>query len=235
MLIERIKSLFRRNGNTQATTLRPTGSHEDFLVQETPELGKVVFSPLLPIVPFGAISSFDELTEPWLRDTLGDAIYDLGAWTCEQKLVISIERRGFYLHGEVASSKPESQEIYLTEMAVMDGDLQGVCSCSRTFEQVMTHGVLPTLGAHLPPCKHIAAVLISYMREQMQPTLERVISTCVCPVTRQSLIPGSQIYMCQNCGTAYSPEGWEFLQEVDKGRCCNCRAENTIHSFVLPA
>lgn len=234
MLIDRIKSLFRREGSTPSPAHRPTGTHEAFLANENPELRDVVFSPLLPALPMGTIGSFDEMTQEWLREKVGDALYELGEWTRDNQLVKSVKRQGFYLYGEVASSITDNKQIYLVELSIMDGQLQGICSCSRQFDQVLTQGALPQLGAHFPPCKHIAAVLISYQKEYMQPTLERNINACICPVTRQALKPGTQIYLCQQCGTAYSAEGWEFLVDVDKARCCNCHAQNTVQSFLLP-
>jgi hypothetical protein len=45
----------------------------------------------------------------------------------------------------------------------------------------------------------------------------------VCPVTRQSLTNDAPLYLCRDCNTAYSAEGWLFLRETDKGRCCQCR------------
>jgi hypothetical protein len=53
----------------------------------------------------------------------------------------------------------------------------------------------------------------------------------VCPVTRQSLQTGSFLYLCRNCNTAYSAEGWDFLRETDKGRCCHCRQVGTVVPF----
>jgi hypothetical protein len=45
----------------------------------------------------------------------------------------------------------------------------------------------------------------------------------VCPVTRKPLLKGTRFYVCRDCNTAYSVEGWDFLKQTDKGRCCNCR------------
>lgn len=53
----------------------------------------------------------------------------------------------------------------------------------------------------------------------------------ICPVTRQSLEKGGLLYLCQDCNTAYSAEGWDFLREMDKGRCCNCRSIGTVFPF----
>ena len=53
----------------------------------------------------------------------------------------------------------------------------------------------------------------------------------VCPVTRKSLQKGSSLYVCRECNTAYSIEGWEFLRQTDKGRCCNCRRIGSVMRF----
>lgn len=54
----------------------------------------------------------------------------------------------------------------------------------------------------------------------------------VCPVTRASLKKGSLFYVCRDCNTAYSAEGWAFLRETDKGRCCNCRHTGSVVPFT---
>ena len=53
----------------------------------------------------------------------------------------------------------------------------------------------------------------------------------ICPVTRKSLRRGSLFYLCRDCNTAYSVEGWEFLRRTDKGRCCNCRHIGSVVPF----
>ena len=54
----------------------------------------------------------------------------------------------------------------------------------------------------------------------------------VCPVTRQSLQTGSVLlYLCRDCNTSYSAEGWDFLKKMDKGRCCNCRHVGSVVPF----
>jgi hypothetical protein len=56
--------------------------------------------------------------------------------------------------------------------------------------------------------------------------------SCVCPVTRQSLRRGQKIYQCRQCKIAYSPEGWEFLRKMERGRCCGCKGKDTVFPFV---
>ncbi len=53
----------------------------------------------------------------------------------------------------------------------------------------------------------------------------------ICPVTRKSLQKGSPLYLCRECNTAYSVEGWDFLRKTDRGRCCNCRRIGTVVRF----
>jgi hypothetical protein len=53
-------------------------------------------------------------------------------------------------------------------------------------------------------------------------------TNCFCPVTRQQLKWGTKIYQCRACKMSYSVEGWEFLQQVDGGRCCGCRSKKTV-------
>ena len=50
----------------------------------------------------------------------------------------------------------------------------------------------------------------------------------VCPVTRKSLRKGDFLYLCRDCNTAYSAEGWDFLRNTDKGRCCYCRHSGSV-------
>ena len=56
---------------------------------------------------------------------------------------------------------------------------------------------------------------------------------CLCPVTRQMLTPGSKVYQCQQCRMVYSTEGWAFLCEADKGRCCGCGSQKTVFMTIL--
>ena len=235
MLRNRIKALFRRNTPSPPRAPQPVGSYEDALSIDTPEIREVVFSPLLPVASAGAISNFEDMSEEWLKEQVGEAVFGLGLWTQENNLVRKVEVQGFYLRGEVASSTPNSQLLYLVELSLMDGQLQGACSCSRQFEGIMAQGVLPYLGGAFPPCKHISAVLVAFIRSRTpQNTVERLRNICVCPVTRQTLQTGTQIFLCNQCGTAYSSEGWEFLVEVDRGKCCNCHNQNSVQSFLLP-
>jgi hypothetical protein len=50
----------------------------------------------------------------------------------------------------------------------------------------------------------------------------------LCPVTRRQLRPGDRIFQCRACRTAYSKEGWDFLKQVDRGRCCGCANRKTV-------
>lgn len=50
----------------------------------------------------------------------------------------------------------------------------------------------------------------------------------ICPVTRTALQQNSLYYLCRDCNTAYSREGWDFLREHDKGRCCHCRHTGSV-------
>ena len=53
----------------------------------------------------------------------------------------------------------------------------------------------------------------------------------LCPVTRRELRPGDRIYWCRACQTAFSAAGWDFLKQVDRGKCCGCGMRNTV--FLL--
>ena len=50
----------------------------------------------------------------------------------------------------------------------------------------------------------------------------------LCPVTRLPLQKGSFLYLCRDCNTAYSAEGWDFLRKTDRGRCCHCRHTDSV-------
>ena len=204
------------------------------MAQEVPELREVVFTPLMPVLASSQLFSLEQITLEWIKEQVGSQAFDLGLWTFQQGLVSRMEPHGFYLYGTVNSSDRNKTKPYTIEVALTDGDLTGVCSCSLMYDSVIATGVLPRLNSSNIPCKHLAAVLVAYT-QRGTPTAEttRDPATCVCPVTRQKLLAGSQIFICQNCGTSYSPEGWEFLQEVDRGRCCNCHTAGTIQPFTL--
>lgn len=233
-----LKRLFRRRPPATAEPAHPSqnvrGSMDELMAQEVPELREVVFTPLMPVIAASQMFSLEQITLEWIKEQVGSQAFDLGLWTFQQGLVTRAEAHGFYLYGTVNPSNPNKTRPYSIEIALTDGNLTGVCSCSLNYASIMTTGALPRFDSAHIPCKHIASVLIGYA-QRSTPTAETPPEpvTCVCPVTRQKLQAGSQIFMCQQCGTAYSPEGWEFLQDVDKGRCCNCHAPETIQPFTL--
>ena len=238
MFVHLIKRLFRRRSQE---TIQPEnapqsrrGSLNELMAQDVPELREVVFTPLMPVLAASQIFSLEQITLEWIKEQVGSQVFDLGIWTFQQGLVTRTEAHGFYLYGTVNPSDPEKTKPYSIEIALTDGNLTGICSCSRMYAPVIASGVLPRLDSSHIPCKHLAAVLIGYT-QRGTPTAEipRDPVACVCPVTRQKLQAGSQIFICHQCGTSYSPEGWEFLQEVDKGRCCNCHTAGTIQPFTL--
>ena len=49
-----------------------------------------------------------------------------------------------------------------------------------------------------------------------------------CPVTRQELRRADKLFQCRVCRTTYSASGWQFLRDVDRGRCCACRSRKTV-------
>ena len=62
--------------------------------------------------------------------------------------------------------------------------------------------------------------------QSLSPTQAAALGTgaaLICPVTRQLLQEVNFFYLCRDCNTAYSAEGWDFLRETDHGRCCHCR------------
>ena len=50
----------------------------------------------------------------------------------------------------------------------------------------------------------------------------------LCPVTRQELRRTDRIYQCRACRMSYSEAGWEFLRDVDHGKCCACGMRKTV-------
>jgi hypothetical protein len=54
----------------------------------------------------------------------------------------------------------------------------------------------------------------------------------LCPVTRRELRPGDPIYQCRACRTSYSLAGWQFLRDVDRGRCCACGQQKTVYPLA---
>lgn len=54
----------------------------------------------------------------------------------------------------------------------------------------------------------------------------------ICPVTRLKLDRLSGMYRCERCGIRYSPEGWLFLRETDRGACCSCKGIGTVRPVV---
>lgn len=53
-------------------------------------------------------------------------------------------------------------------------------------------------------------------------------SALICPVTRLELKPNDVVYQCRACLTSYSKAGWEFMRDVNRGRCCACGLSKTV-------
>ena len=88
-------------------------------------------------------------------------------------------------------------------------------------------------GSRRPPCRErrLCRTRRSFFA-RLDPVSSDDPSPCLCPVTRQTLKQGDRIFQCRVCQMAYSEAGWDFLRQVDHGRCCGCSAKKSI--FPLP-
>lgn len=63
-------------------------------------------------------------------------------------------------------------------------------------------------------------------------TCQGVTDPLLCPVTRQQIDRANIVFQCSECRTSYSKSGWEFLRDVNRGRCCACSARGTIQLLI---
>ena len=176
----------------------------------------IVFEPLDPVK--ASSDSFPQISDPLVRRHCTRVAFEDSLYYVHNRCVHVLEAAGPRLVASVRGSA-----LYRLEVLYKDNQLIGRCTCQLGAAKDLT--AVP-LTAML--CRHSVAAVRTFMGGQTAIAHSAADVTCVCPVTRKKLSQGSLVYQCRVCYVAYSPEGWAFLQEVDRGRCCSCRNKNTV-------
>ncbi|HLK56972.1 MAG TPA: SWIM zinc finger family protein [Chthonomonadaceae bacterium] len=212
------------NGSFWQQLLQPmrtwlTGQQEEPPVEQDDESSAsdaILFRPLdpasaLPTTP----SSFDDMTEAWIQRQCDALCFEQAHWYPRHRQVWFLEATSLRIRAMV-----QGRDTYRQELALQNGSLLANCNCRGTQRD-------PKLPSGGKRCRHVMAALLAYLALR-GPQPEAPALDCICPITRQPITGDRTIYQCRRCNTSYSPEGWEFLQQADKGRCCSCHARDTI-------
>lgn len=195
------------------------------------------------------LHDFADVSVAWIQTHTTREVFAQGRKCYLDKQVMRVHAHGPRMTGTTKERGYRDQEITLS-----DGTLAAKCSCvaSRTPAASLPPAPnVPNEGGQQADertdrrsdnqpdtrtlaCKHVVAILLAYINPSE--TRGAMDAPCpkahrpplVCPVTRQTLGPSRPLYQCEQCGTCFSAEGWKFLQDADKGRCCGCDTRNTI-------
>ncbi len=199
------------------------------------------------------LHDFADVSVAWIQTHTTREVFAQGRKCYLDKQVTRVHAHGPRMTGTTKERGYCDQEITLR-----DGTLAAKCSCAASRAPATPlPPVLPAPNdagkqadkrpdeqsdkqpdARTLACKHVVAILLAYINpsetrgamDAPRPKTDR--PPLVCPVTRQTLSPSRPLYQCEQCGTCFSAEGWKFLQDADKGRCCGCDTRNTIKSVV---
>ena len=227
-----------------------TSRRQALVVEHMEEASDIEFTSLEPNASLSVASrrTFAGLGAAWIESQCAPGVFAQGRACYQHQCVTRVHALGTRMTGTTRGKGYEDQEILLR-----DGMLFASCSCERAASSVDTPSVLPPKfsagssavslqsfeAAPSLRCCHVVAVLLAYLhdtvnasavetpaRPQNTPAEKR--DKLICPVTRQTLEVGQPLFQCRQCGMNYSAEGWKFLQQADKGRCCGCESRNTV-------
>ena len=187
--------------------------------RELPDADEIVFQTLDPVAaPKVTLDSFGELTEDWIARQCDALCFDQAHWYTKNKQVGLLEANPVRI-----SALTQGRSAYRQDISLQEGQIAATCSC-----RVGQNRTQPSVGAKY--CRHVIAALLAYLDLQglKHKAAEAAALDCLCPITRRPLSNTRTIYQCRQCKTSYSPEGWSFLLEADKGRCCTCHQQKTI-------
>ena len=184
------------------------------------------------------LHTFQDISVTWVQAHCAPGVFAQGRKCCLDKQVTRVHARGARMTGTTGERGYCDQEITLR-----DGVLSARCTCETASASVVSTAPAADpagklSGARTLACKHVVAILLAYIHpDEAQniptapaPVVDR--PPLVCPVTRQTLDAARSMYQCEQCGTCFSAEGWKFLQDADKGRCCACDTRHTVKIVV---
>ncbi len=206
--------------------LRRPGRHErgeDLLADPIPD--SVEFISLSPHT--NSHNSGPPLTlidDTWIRRHCDPLLYERAMTLVKKSQVAIVSTDHEKLIGSV-----QDGEAYTVEIRLDRGALAGLCGCdSYTRRRDTTASVNQR---HQFQCAHIAALVQCLVNSGLMPQPGPADLAPLCPITRQTLDGDRAIYRCERCQISYSEEGWQFLRDMDHGRCCGCQSRNSIHAL----
>jgi DNA-directed RNA polymerase subunit RPC12/RpoP len=205
-----IRSLLLRLGFPVAQDERG----EDLL--ELPGHSEIQFNSISPSDQIrDTLSSLTELSAGWVRKHTDEFAFQLALQLAGNGHVQFQSGSRTLLNGTVT----DLRSTHSVSIAFSANGLSSTCDCAQSSR--------PSNG-NLVPCEHVAALMLDVIAEKRIPLSAVTEIDPLCPVTRQKLTGMRIVYRCSRCGLNMSPEGWEFLRAMDKGKCCSCGARGTI-------
>lgn len=167
------------------------------------------------------LNSFSLLSDRWIRRHCDAFVYGRAVALVDSANVVLISASEAQLRGTVCDGELFAVMISLEEVGAGVGSS---CTC-ETYRRYKDLG---TSTHEWLPCEHITALAHHIVVNQLIALVSTAQLTAVCPITRIPLVSSGVIYRCENCRLAFSREGWQFLKEMDRGRCCGCHNRNCI-------
>jgi hypothetical protein len=206
---------FRRAGNGERG--------DDLLADPVPD--SVEFTSLSPVPNSRQPGRlFAILSDAWIRRHSDPFLYECADSLVTRKSVVLVSSRNDRLTGKVCDG-----EVYSVEIWFENGGLSGSCQC----ESCRRNTDLSTRSYQQLACAHIVALANFVIDSGLVPLSSVSDQADLCPITRLPLDADRVIYRCERCQLSFSEEGWQFLKEMDRGRCCGCQGLNCIHALKV--
>lgn len=192
---------------------------EDLLADAESDL--VEFTSLSPFTKSRHLGRlFSLLSDTWIRRHCDPFLFERAKTIVNNSSVVLVAAGDERLAGKVCDIDVFSVEIWFEH-----GRIVGSCQC----DSYRRHKETATSGDQRLACAHIVALTHYLVGSGLIPRSAPGDQAALCPVTRQTLDEGRMIYRCVRCHLSFSAEGWQFLKEMDRGRCCGCQGRNCIH------
>jgi hypothetical protein len=196
---------------------------EDLL--EDPVSDSVEFTSLAPLTNSGQAGRlFSVLSDPLIKRHCDPFLYERADTILNNTGVVLVSVGNERITGKVCD-----RDVFSVEIWFEHGGLSGSCQC----EGCRRHTETSTSGDQRLACAHIVALARFVVKSNLIPQLSPGESADLCPITRLPLDASRVIFRCQRCQLSFSEEGWQFLKEMDRGRCCGCQGRNCICALTL--
>jgi hypothetical protein len=194
---------------------------EDLLAEPVPD--SVEFISLSPYINSHQSGTLMPLiNDSWIRRHCDPVLYERAETLVNNSDVIMLTT-----DNERLTAKVHDGDMFSVEIRLEHGALSGLCQCDSFLRQ---REASTSVDQRLQ-CAHIAAFAHYLVSSGLMPQPGPGDRAALCPITRQTLDTDRTIYRCERCQLSYSEEGWQFLREMDHGRCCGCQARNSIHAL----